>query len=217
MTCLPSCWKTKLQRVRLLWGPQTSFSSCKTSNLPSRRNVLSHLSGMIMQGWRQNVTRRPAFSPYCLNVLIKTCSKSFCMFVRRTPIGSRYILVDKRHFYRTKINCVGPNMRIQRFIRLDNLYLLNFTWRSKMFCLYGARYGMLHSSVIRLAVGNVARTTAYTETADGRHATYWWKGVFVWSRHVLGVTCLICWQSRVQQNRLGTNRSVTVFTLPPRC
>jgi hypothetical protein len=40
-TRLPSCWKTKLQLDRLLWGPQTSFSSCKTSNLPSTRNVLS--------------------------------------------------------------------------------------------------------------------------------------------------------------------------------
>jgi hypothetical protein len=54
--------KTKLQLVRLLRGPQTSFSSCKTSNLPSTRNVLYDPSGMIMQDWRQNVTCRPAFS-----------------------------------------------------------------------------------------------------------------------------------------------------------
>jgi hypothetical protein len=59
-TCLPSCLKTKLQLVRPLWGPQTSFSSCKTSNLASTRNVLSDPSGMIMQDWRQNVTCRPA-------------------------------------------------------------------------------------------------------------------------------------------------------------
>jgi hypothetical protein len=59
-TCLPSCLKTKPQLFRLLWGPQTSFSSCKTSNLPSTRNVLSDPSGMIMQVWRQNVTCGPA-------------------------------------------------------------------------------------------------------------------------------------------------------------
>jgi hypothetical protein len=61
-TCLPSCLKTKLQIVRLLWGPQTSFSICKMSNLPSTRNVLSNPSGMIMQDWRQNVTCGPAFT-----------------------------------------------------------------------------------------------------------------------------------------------------------
>jgi hypothetical protein len=32
-----------------LGGPQTSFSSCKMSNLPSTRNVLSDPSGIIMQ------------------------------------------------------------------------------------------------------------------------------------------------------------------------
>jgi hypothetical protein len=59
---MPSCLKTELQFVRLLWGPQTSFSSCETSNLPSTRNILSDPSGMIMQDWRQNVTCRPALS-----------------------------------------------------------------------------------------------------------------------------------------------------------